>query len=278
MALSPTTENMVSFTTSLFVVRSLSLSLIRVYLAAVRYHLLCNGAAVDVLKSARLTAVLHGIERRQPPSALARRELSVDDLIHFRRYLQRSNYAYVDQTMLWASVTLAFYGLLRASEYLAPSIHTFDSQRALVWTAVSIAPDSVTLRLKVTKTRQSGDGGTVTVSSTGDETCPVLAMSEFRRTTAQACSAQPVFAFAEGNYLTPPCLNKILRQALNCNQVSSHFMRIGGATLLASRGASEAVIRRAGRWRSTASERYVRQVAGMPPQWTSSVASLRDRV
>eukprot|EP00117_Sycon_ciliatum_P041653 scpid92860/ scgid30429/ len=144
--------------------------------------------------------------------------------------------------------------------------------------AVSIAPDSVTLRLKVTKTRQSGDGGTVTVSSTGDETCPVLAMSEFRRTTAQACSAQPVFAFAEGNYLTPPCLNKILRQALNCNQVSSHSMRIGGATLLASRGASEAVIRRAGRWRSTASERYVRQVAGMPPQWTSSVASLRDRV
>ena len=59
----PTAEHITSFASELFVTKRLSLSTIRVYLAAVRSHLLCNGAPIASLKSARLIAVLHGIER-----------------------------------------------------------------------------------------------------------------------------------------------------------------------------------------------------------------------
>ena len=94
---------------------------------------------------------------------------------------------------------------------------------------------------------------------------PLAALQRLRSLTkTPASSQQPVFCFQSGKHLTREEFTKILRHALQTTTVSSHWLRIGGATHMASLGASDAQIRRAGRWRSSASDRYVRHAAGMP--------------
>ena len=108
-------------------------------------------------------------------------------------------------------------------------------------------------------------GGTVPLLPTGDALCPLAALQRLRSLTKRPASIQqPVFCFQSGKHLTREEFTKILCHALQTTTVSSHSLRIGGATHMASLGASDAQIRRAGRWRSSASDRYVRHAAGMP--------------
>ena len=169
--------------------------------------------------------------------------------------------------MLWASVTTSFHGLLRSSEYLAPDVASSDPQSTLLWRYVEISPSGVRLQLRRTKTSQSGDGGLVELKPAGDDMCPVRAMMEYVslcRGSGRTDPDAPVFQFKSGKFLTRSELTMTLRFGLQTSAVSSHSMRIGGATYMASRGAGEWSIKRAGRWRSGAFNQYVRQPAGMP--------------
>ena len=173
--LSPSEEDVICFATLLS--HSKSLSTIRVYLSAVRHFLLCENKPITSLHSARLAAVLRGIERRQPSATVKRREIKLEELGKIQQYLVHSNYSDQDRAMLWACILTAFHGLLRASEFLAPGPQATDKNRTLLWEAVVITDTSVTLQLKVTKTAQQGDGGVVEMYATGDNRCPVAAMT-----------------------------------------------------------------------------------------------------
>ena len=129
-----------------------------------------------------------------------------------------------------------------------------------------------TIRLRRMKTSQDGHGGTVQLLATGDNMCPLAALhrlTSFSRILAS--SQQPVFSFQSGRHLTREEMAKILRHALQTTAVSSHLLRIGGVTNIASHGVTwrEAQIRRAGRWRSSASDRYFRRTTGMPSLYHS---------
>jgi len=261
--LSPSAEDIVLFATDLS--HSRCLSTIRVYLAAVRFHLLSHAASIAELHSPRLTAVLRGLERTQGPARLARREITMPDLEVVKAYLERSNYSNHDQAMLWSSITTAFYGLLRASEFLASDALTVEPDRTLTWSSITATPSVVFIQLKRTKTAQDGHGGTVELRPTSNFLCPVQAFCAHSDNVGdRAKGDNPVFTFQSGKHLTRDELTRMLRHALQTTTVSSHSLRIGGATNMANCGASEAQVRRAGRWRSSACDRYVRQNAGMP--------------
>ena len=141
--------------------------------------------------------------------------------------------------MMWAAVTVSFYGLLRASEFLAPAAQRVDSNRTLLWRAITLQPSSVSLQLGRIKTQQLGSGGIVQLLSTSDGHCPVVAMHRFAQASAQLGTDAPVFKFHSGKLLTRDELTCFLRVALKTSSVSSHSMRIGGATYMASKGANE---------------------------------------
>ena len=168
--------------------------------------------------------------------------------------------------MLWAAVCTAFYGLLRSCEFLAPTSDTTEIGRILLWSSVKTTSNTVVIQLHRTKTAQPGDGGTAELLPTGDSACPVVAMRTFQATCVPTLLAaeSPVFKYVSGKFLTRSELSDMLRFALSKQSVSSHSLRIGGATYLAARGAGEWEIKRAGRWRSNAYERYVRRSGGIP--------------
>ena len=260
---SPSAEDIILFAT--YLGHSRSVSTVKVYLAAVRHHLMSQAASIDCLHSTRLAAVLRGMERSQRPAMSSRRGITTADLQILHQYLTRSNYSAEDKAMLWACITTAFYGLLRASECLAPDAVHVEADRTLVWRSLTVDATQATIRLGRTKTSQDGHGGIVQLLATVDMVCPLIALHRLRSLSRMpAGSQQPVFSFQSGKHLTREELTKILRHALQTTAVSSHSLRIGGATHMASLGASEAQIRRAGRWRRSASDRYVRHAAGMP--------------
>ena len=257
--LAPSNEDIVLFATELSCTRCVAT--VRVYLSAVRYHLLCKRVPVTCMQSVRLSAVLKGLERRQGPATTTRRGLTGQDLADLQHFLLRSNYSESDRAMIWASVLTAFHGLLRASEFLAPLATRVDSTRTLTWQQISVQVSSAVVRLRVTKTAQLGDGGQVQLRETRDDFCPVRALTAYLDLAGQREAMEPVFVFVFGRFLTREERNKILQLALRTNEVSCHSMRIGGASLMAQHGACEWQVKPAGRWRSSACEHYVQQAA-----------------
>ena len=274
--LAPTVNDIVLFMTSLSA--SLSGKTIRVYLAAVRHHFVLNDGPVDLLRAPRILALLKGIDRDKltsrpmpvPPSS--RRAVTPNDLKAIREFLEFSHYAPQDKAMLWAAVLTAFHGLMRVSEYTAPSPTTVDAHRTLQRSHVALSEEKVTITLGVTKTAQSGAGGTVLLhASRYPATCPVRSVAAYISAREWADTGAPFFAFREGRYLTPGDVNAILKRALGPG-VSSHSLRIGGATAMAERQAPEWQIQAAGRWSSSAYKAYVRVPSGMPAYQQTELA------
>ena len=75
---SPSAEDIILFAT--YLGHSRSVSTVKVYLAAVRHHLMSQAASIDCLHSTRLAAVLRGMERSQRPAMSSRRGITTANL------------------------------------------------------------------------------------------------------------------------------------------------------------------------------------------------------
>lgn len=176
-----------------------------------------------------------------------------------KSFIDHSNYNTSNQSMLWANISTAVFSLLRASEYVAVDTNTVESDRTLTWSSVSCSPAGISIQLKWSKTAQDGHRGVVELQATHNELCPVLAFRDHaNRSCRQDHRDDSVFTFQSGKFLTRDDLTKMLRHALQTTSVSSRSLRIGSVPHMANSGATKAQIRRAGQWRSSAGDRYMR--------------------
>ncbi|XP_065175550.1 uncharacterized protein LOC135805446 isoform X2 [Sycon ciliatum] len=269
--LSPRHDDILLFAASMS--HSVSAGTLKVYLAAVRYNLLCRGGPVEVLPSSRLTALVKGLERERaslPRHATAqprRQAITAAQLKALHLFLQRSAYSPGDTLMLWAALTTAFHGLLRVSEYTSPSPAGSGTLKTLRRAHLVLSQATASLRLQRTKTSQLTSGGEVVLHRHADpQICPVLALEAYVRSCAWGSDEQPLFKFGNGRWLTPNDINVVLRRVLGPSY-SSHSLRAGGATHMANQGAPEYALMAAGRWSSGAYRTYVRRPAGMPRRY-----------
>ena len=274
--LAPTQPDLEVFVAHLSVGRAAST--VQVYLSAVRHYLLCNSGPVELLRSIRIRAMVKGIERAPNPHRAAQREaITLQDLAKVSQFLATSNYCNHDRAMLWAATTVGFYGLLRAGEFTAASTTAEITASTLTCAQAHVTSTLVQINLKVTKTSQNGDGGVVTLHPSGGSICPVSALNCYLTyiPLSQRNGSSPLFRFADGRNLTRDNVTQLLRSSLRRTTVSSHSLRIGGATLMAATGATGYEIQVAGRWQSQCYVRYVRQNAGLPARLLSNYMPLR---
>ncbi|XP_065182164.1 uncharacterized protein LOC135812874 [Sycon ciliatum] len=252
---------------------SVSASTLRVYLAAIKYHLLRMGGPVGVTSSNRVTALLKGLEReraslpRHPSARPQRQAITVHQLKALRQFLDRTLYSPADRLMLWAALTTAFHGLLRVSEYTSPSPHGPGGLKTLRCEHLRLAQQEASLQLQRTKTSQLTTGGEVALHRYADPAlCPVRALQAYVRSSKWSNDKQPLFKFQDGRQLTPNDINAVPLKVLGPS-ISSHSLRAGGATHMADRGAPEYALMAAGRWSSGAYRTYIRRPAGMPQHY-----------
>jgi hypothetical protein len=181
-----------------------------------------------------------------------------------------------------AAACLAWYGLLRGSEYTSASEAAFNQLTHACRSDVQFFPDNlnplyIRFTVKNCKTDSIDRRGFVTtIYRSGTSTCAVMNLQSLFTTDPQPASAQ-LFRFNDrinAGARTPASirpsshdsshrtLTKIFSRLLlvngyNDDNVSSHSFRRGGATALFRSGASEYMVMQAGRWRSTCWRYYV---------------------
>ena len=232
---------------------------IKVYLSGVQFWAKLHGCPVLVADMPRLQYVLRGIRRFQgdkfkraprPPVTWA--------LLQRVCAFVACSEAPFNRDMLLSAVLLAFFGLLRVSEYTAPSASRFDPSVCLSVRDVTIswARGVALIYIKQSKTDPFRVGVTVRVGVIQHRLCPVVALIRFL--ARRGSRPGPLFLFLDGRFLTRAHVRDLLKRSLPLlPNVNTHSFRRGGASALAAAGAPAHVIQVLGRWRSNAFSVYL---------------------
>ena len=229
------------------------------YLCGVQYWSKLQGGTTLIKKMPRLHYVKTAIRRVQGSmyNKPARTPVSWHMLERICAFIACTESAH-DADMLTSAVLLAFFALLRVSEYTTPSSSTFDesihhsvSDVAVIWTR-RIA----TINIKVSKTDPFREGVCLKVGMLGHYLCPVRALARYL--LIRGPRPGPLFLFRNGAHLTRARILDILTRALpDIPNINTHSFRRGGASALAAAGIPDTTIRVLGRWKSNAYADYI---------------------
>ena len=203
--------------------------------------------------------MLRGIRRSQGGhlSRAPRSPITLAHLDVIREYLQRS-YAPRDALMLWAALTSAFFGLLRSSEFTAPSASSAIPS-TLMYHHISFSSSSraACLFLPMSKTDPFGSGARVWLYEHQSPCCPVAALVTYY--CHHPTRRGPFFTFQDGGFLTRSHVASLLTVTFPSQPtLNTHSFRIGGASALAAAGVPDYIIQSLGRWTSDSFLRYIR--------------------
>ena len=161
----------------------------------------------------RLKLLLRGVKRVKGARSNAKRKFITLALLEtLKRALRSSPFSTRDQTMLWAALTTAFFGVLRASDFCAASQSTFNQNSTLLVKEAAASPHLVVLHLKSSKTVQFRKGFEVRLAASGKSVCPYRAVLEHLQNCHNPNA--PLFSFSYGSYLTRQTLSDILKSLL----------------------------------------------------------------
>ena len=157
--------------------------------------------------------------------------------------------------VLWAAVTLCFFGFLRSGEATVPSDGAFDSKAHMTYEDVSIGnPQTIKIRLKASKTDPFRKGVDIVIGRTKNKLCPKTAMLAYL--VMRGPKPGFLFQFNDGRLLTKSRFVDAVRQVLsiiglNPLHYAGHSFRIGAATAAGACGLNDSTIQMLGRWSSS---------------------------
>ena len=158
-----------------------------------------------------------------------------------------------------------FFGFLWCGEFLVSDSATVDPDTHLSLDDVSLDTSTsrwfFLLTIKASKTDQFRQGATVALGSTGTDLCPVDALLDYLGRRGNL--AGPLFCLETGPPLQRRSFTAQVQQALSASGVdgslfNGHSFRLGAATSASIAGVSESIIKRLGRWQSSAYQQYIR--------------------
>ena len=262
-------HNLILYTT--FLSQRISSKSIRTYLAGIQFMSTFLGHTINISGMRRLHYLVRGIKRSQGSSFTRplRQPIRISHLEQMLIYLRRSSLCAHDRSLLWSAATLAFFGLLRCSEFCAPTIRSYG-QHTLLVSDVNISTDvgGILLNIRASKTDPFRSGCKIHIGPTDDHLCPVNALHVYIR--YRNLHVGPLFVFSDGTYLTRSRLCSFLSSCFgHAYPINTHSFRIGGASALAAAGVPDATIQVLGRWASNCFTRYLQ----LPPTFTRLLSS-----
>lgn len=256
-------------------------SSIQVYLAAVGSLHRQLGYRSPTHNNPRLKLVLQGAKRAHARATHTTRQPITGPIL--KRLLAEIEEARSlkghDKRLLAAAFSLAFFGMLRISEFTAPSARRFNHRIHPTRNCVELSKGHYTFHIKRSKTDQLHHGEEVHISQSGGQLCPVTAMRRYMKSRKQQRrNRDPLFIFSNSKPLTRHSCLKHLRHFLEKAGYSpqlfnTHSFRIGAATHAAHLGMPSHHIKLLGRWHSTAYQRYTRSCASTLKKAASHLAS-----
>ena len=230
---------------------------VKLHLAAVKHYAITHGYKVG--RYDRLYLVLRGIRKSQGRSYNKPKRIPATPnlLRKIKSNLFASNYAYGDKCVLWSPMTMAFFGLLRASEYTCQFVNRYNPETDLCVSDVTGTSVGVAVRIKASKTDIFREGVMIRIAPNATEICPISALTNYLRT--RNWKSGPLFVFQNGQFLRRADISRCLKMFSGTSEnISSHSFRIGVPTTLANLGYPRWLIQSLGRWSSDAYRTYLR--------------------
>ena len=253
--------------------RRLGYKSIKVYLCATQFESIVCGFPLEVSRFTRLHYALRGVRRLQGNKFTRhpREPITVHHLVKLLDYFE-TNFSHPDNLMLTLAVLLAFFSLLRSSEYTSKSINGYDEINTLNFNDIHFERnfDFVQVRISGSKTDPFRVGCALKAWSVKGRLCPVRALKRFIQN--HPFRTGPLFAYADGSFLTRNRLSRVIKSAIPDTNLDTHSFRIGGASAAAAAGIPDSTIQVMGRWSSNAYRTYLR----MPAQMLKRAARLMN--
>ena len=205
----------------------------------------------DVIQSFIVQKALNGV-RKLSPSGDLRLPVTIPILETLIANTGHVTSNYDESLLLKAMLTLSFYCFLRPGEVT-------DSENNLPFSSLKLFADHLEVTFFKYK-HMSGPPTTIHVAKQPNVTCPVMAVKAYVARRGRADG--PLFCF---NTMVPvsykiynTCFSRLTSLCNINGKLGLHSMRIGAASLAASRGLSPILIQQMGRWKSSAYSRYIR--------------------
>ena len=214
----------------------------------------------------RLNYVLKGIRKSYAITHQPRERLPITFPIMTRLQTVFSKHPdnYRD-VMIWAACCLAYFGLLRVSEFTTSSPDDFDPSTDLLLSDVALdnraSPTLIQITLKQSKGDQFRRGTRICLGKTTHAVCPVHALVQYL--ARRGGTPGPQFLLPNNKSLTRESFSAALDGALkelhmDPGHFNTHSFRIGAATSAKRAGVSDSHLKALGRWSSDAYLKYVR--------------------
>lgn len=241
---------------------NLRFNTIKVYISALKFINTFYGFDSTHVFSDELFYLLRGIRRSQAvalPNTPSRIPISPAHLQSLFRYVDNTCSVH-DARCYRAAFTLAFFALLRVSEFTCPTSCVFDPSLHLSLADVHFSshPTILHIRIKQSKTDPFRQGCVLRAPRIDHFLCPVLAMRLYL--LLRPTGSGPLFVLQDGSFLTRAHVSRILTNTFpfaSPGSISTHSFRIGGASMLCSLGVPDATIQILGRWSSNVFRRYL---------------------
>lgn len=241
--------------------QKVSSSTLKVYLSGIQYESRILGFKHNISAMPKLYYVLRGIKRIQG-SKWGRKKRKPITLVHLHTilsFIEKSLFSEHDKAMWKCLVLMAFFGLMRVSEYVCPTSSSFDPSLHLSAQDIKFQPDSnlVSITIKASKTDPFRAGTQVRLVAIGNAFCPVMAIKQYHR--LRGSRSGPFFVLLHGDFVTRRYVSAFVRISLpHSIDLDTHSFRIGGASAAASCGVPDSIIKILGRWTSDCYRRYLR--------------------
>lgn len=256
----PATEDTLLLYVAYLYDQNLTFSTVQVYLAAVRSIHIMEGFHNPLDGKLRLKQSLRAVR-------LTRNSFKQKLPITFQ-ILEKMEHLVIqlkDGPILWAAMTLAFFGCLRAGEFTVPSSHGFNPCTHLCVSDVEIFNSSgyLSVSIKRSKTDTNNRGFKVYLGCTSSPVCAYCAVKTIVDNSKLDPTQTPLFRLSSGSVLTKSVFVTQTRLVLsllglNGSEYSGHSYRSGSATSAAACGMADWEIKVLGRWSSDAYQRYIR--------------------
>ena len=259
-----------------------SVNTLRLHLFAIKNAHKRIGAGDVLNEMHRIWILIGGLDRRSTTRKPRRLGVTQQMLEWLGEHLvqpfenDKSNPSYGDAVTIFAALSTAWFFMLRAKEFAESNgvdldmiVRGCDIRFTKDGKSASEDACEVSLTFRKTKVDQLAFGDTKTLQATYRRfLCPVQALKDMREIWPSRFldghpeSLLPLFRWASGAVLKRLEIQHLLQQAasgvgLPADRIMSHSLRIGGATALYQATADIELVKRLGRWTSSAVHRYL---------------------